>query len=85
MMNSMNSMTYYQNNFGTSTGFNVGLLSIMALVGLLVFLELTQPLLRKKTITILGRLRIRFSVVTWILFIIFMGVTYTKIVMVLTI
>ena len=81
----MSSMTYYQNNFGNSTGFNVGLLSIMALVGLLIFLELTQPLLRKKTITILGRLRIRFSVVTWILFIIFMGATYTKIVMVLTI
>ena len=79
----MSSMTYYQNNFGNSTGFNVGLLSIMALVGLLIFLELTQPMLRKKTITVLGRLRLRLNTVTWILFIIFMGIVYTKVVMII--
>jgi len=83
MMGFMSSMTYYQSTFDTDVGFNVGLLSIIVLIGLLIFLELTQPLLRRKTITILGRLRIRFSTVTWILFIIFMGITYTKVAMVL--
>ena len=83
MMGFMSSMTYYQSTFDTDMGFNVGLLSIIVLIGLLIFLELTQPLLRRKTITILGRLRIRFSTVTWILFIIFMGITYTKVAMVL--
>ena len=81
MMGFMSSMTYYQGTFGTDMGFNVGLLSIIVLIGLLIFLELTQPLLRRKTITILGRLRLRFSTVTWILFIIFMGITYTKVAM----
>jgi len=83
MMGFMSSMTYYQGTFNTNMGFNVGLLSIIVLIGLLIFLELTQPLLRRKTITILGRLRVRFSTVTWILFIIFMGITYTKVAMVL--
>ncbi len=83
MMGFMSSMTYYQGTFDTNMGFNVGLLSVIVLIGLLIFLELTQPLLRRKTITILGRLRLRFSTVTWILFIIFMGITYTKVVMVL--
>ena len=82
MMGFMSSMTYYQGTFDTDMGLNIGLLSIIVLIGLLIFLELTQPLLRKKTITVLGRLRVRFSTLTWILFIIFMGITYTKIVMV---
>jgi len=83
MMGFMSSMTYYQGTFDTNMGFNVGLLSVIVLIGLLIFLELTQPLLRRKTITILGRLRLRFSTVTWILFLIFMGITYTKVAMVL--
>jgi len=83
VMSSMISMTYYQGTFGSDMGFNVGLLSAIVLIGLLIFLELTQPLLREKTVTILGRLRLRFNTVTWILFIIFMGIVYTKVVMIL--
>lgn len=83
VMSFMSSMTYYQSTFGGDMGFNVGLLCSIVLIGLLIFLELTQPLLQKKTVAVLGRLRLRFSTVTWILFIIFMGIVYTRVVMVL--
>ena len=84
VMSFMFSSTYYQSSFGSDNmGFNVGLLSAIVLMGLLIFLELTQPLLQEKTVTILRRLRLRFNTVTWILFIIFMGIVYTKVVMIL--
>ena len=79
----MGSMTYYQSSFGSGIGFNVGLLCAIVLIGLLIFLELTQLLLRGKTVTILGRLRLRFNTVTWILFIIFMRIVYTTLAMIL--
>ena len=85
MMGFMSSMTYYQSSFGSGIAFNVGLLVTIVLIGLLIFLELTQPLLRERTIAILGRLRLRFNTVTWILFIIFMGIVYTKVLMILVI
>ena len=81
----MSSMSYYQISFGSEMGFNVGILVTVVLMVLLIFLELTQPLLQERTIAILGRLRLRFNTVTWILFIIFMGVVYTKVVMILVI
>ena len=84
VMSFMSSMTYYQSTFGSDIGFNVGLLCTIVLMGLLVFLELTLPLVRDKTVTVLGRLRLRFNSVTWILFIIFMGIVYTNVVMILT-
>ena len=84
MMSFMSSVTYYQSTFGSQPDFNVGLLYIIILIGLLIFLELTQPLLQGKATAVLGRLRLEYSTVTWILFIIFIGIVYTKIVMVLT-
>ena len=83
VMSSMSTMTYYQSTFGSDMGLNVGVIASVVLIILLIFLELTQPLLRQKTITVLGRLRLRFSTLTWILLIIFMGIVYTKVVMIL--
>jgi hypothetical protein len=83
VMSSMSTMTYYRSTFGTDTGLNVGIIASIVLLTLLIFLELTQPLLRQKTVAVLTRLRLRFSTVTWILFIIFMGIVYTKVVMIL--
>ncbi len=83
VMSFMSSSTYYQSSFGSDMGLNVGILVTVVLIGLLVFLELTQPLLQERTITILGRLRLRFSTATWILLIIFMGIVYIKVVMIL--
>lgn len=83
VMNSMATMTYYQSTFGSEMGFNVGLLYTVLLMALLIFLELSQPLLREKTIPLLGKLRLRLNTVTWILFIIFMGIVYTKVVLII--
>ncbi len=83
MMGFMSSSTYYQSSFSSGMGFNVGILVNVVLIGLLIFMELTQPLLQGRTTTILGRLRLRFNTVTWIVFIIFMGIFYTKVVMIL--
>jgi len=83
VMSSISTMSYYQSAFGSDIGFNIGLLSSVVLITLLIFLESTQPLLQAKTTTILGRLRLKFTTVTWILFIIFTGIVYTKVVMIL--
>jgi hypothetical protein len=83
VMGSMSSMTYYQSAFGSNLALNIGILVTIVLMGLLIFLELTQPLLKERTIATLGRLRLRFNTVTWILFIIFIGIVYTKVLMIL--
>ena len=83
VMSSMSTMTYYRSTFGSDMGLNVGIIAALVLITLLIYLELTQPLIQQKTVAVLGKLRLRFSTVTWILFIIFMGIVYTKIVMVL--
>lgn len=84
LMSSLSSMTYYQSTFGSQMNFNLGLLFTIVLAALLIFLELSQPLLQQRTITVLGRLRLRFSTVTWILFTIFLGIFYTSVMMVIT-
>jgi len=84
IMSSMSSMTYYQSTFGTQISFNLGLLFTLVLAVLLIFLELSQPLLQQRTINVLGRLRLRFNTITWILFIIFLGIFYTSVMMTIT-
>ena len=83
LMSSMISMTYYKTTFGVDMGLNVGVLVTMVLLILLVFFELTQAVVGGKAVAFLGRLRINFSTVTWILLIIFLGIVYTKVVMIL--
>ena len=84
VMSSISTMTYYQSSFGSAMEFNIGILCSLVLIGLLIFMELTQPLSQGKGIAILNRIKVRFSTVTWILFIIFMGIVYTKLVMIIT-
>ncbi len=83
VMSFMSTMTYYEGFLGANPGFNVGLLFSVVLILLLIFLELSQPLLEQKTILVLGNLRLRLNTVTWILLIIFMGIVYTRVVMIL--
>ena len=83
LMGSISTMTYYNAAFGDNMGMNVGLLASTILIALLIFLELTQPKLEAATVAVMGRLRLRFSTVTWILSIIFMGMVYTRVVMIL--
>ena len=72
-----------QSAFGNDMGLNIGVLYSIILIGLLIFLELIQALLKEKSIATLGRLKVRLSTVTWILFIIFMGIVYTRVIMIL--
>lgn len=83
VMSSMSSMTYYKSTFIPDMGVNIGIIFSLVLIVLLIFLELTQPVIAEKTVATLGRLRIRFSSVTWILFIIFIAMVYTRVVMIL--
>jgi hypothetical protein len=83
VMSSMTTTTYYNSTFGNDMGFNVGVLTSLVLIVLLIFLELTPPALQGKTLTVLEKLRIRFGTLTWILFMIFMGIVYTKVLMVM--
>ncbi|MBM2824987.1 MAG: hypothetical protein HW402_651 [Dehalococcoidales bacterium] len=84
VMSSMSTMTYYQSAFGIELGLNVGIIVSMVLIILLIFAELSKPEIEGGTVARLGRLRIRFSTVTWILLIIFTGIIYTKVVMILS-
>ena len=86
VMGFMASSTYYESSFGSpDEGLNVGLVISIVLIILLIFLELSEPLLTEGIHFVLGKLRIRFSTMTAILFIIFMGIVYTKIVMILAV
>lgn len=83
VMSSISTMTYYQSTFGNDMGVNIGIVAAIVLIILLIFLELTKPSLQQKTVATLGRLRLRFNTVTWLLFIIFIGMVYTKIALIL--
>ncbi len=79
----MGSMTYYQSTFGIDA-LNVGVVITMVLLLLLIFRELTQPVLaRSGTMATWARLRIKFSTLTWILLLIFIGLIFTRTAMIL--
>jgi len=84
VMSSMISVSYYEGAFGSDPGLNVGIIFSIVLIILLIYLELSEPLI-KKVLTIIGYLRIEFSRLSAILFIVFIGMVFTKIVMILTI
>ena len=84
VMSSMSTMTYYRSTFGRSIGLNVGIIISAVLITLLIFMELSQPVLENRPLATLRRLRARFSTVTWILFIIALGIVYTTVVIIIT-
>jgi len=84
LMSSMSTMTYYQTNFGTNLGLNIGIIVSIVLIALLVFLELHATQIQSKTVTVLGRLRMRLSTVTWILFVTFVSMFFAKIAMIIS-
>ncbi len=95
VMSSMSTSPYYQENFSTASGVNIGLFISISLILLLIALELVGAAVGETTGAhyssrpkqggfVLRRFKDKFSVLTWILFIIFMGIVYTKIVMILS-
>ena len=80
---SMSSMTYYDGSFGTNRALNSGLIFSIVLILLLIFLELSEPLLAEKSIPVIGKLRIRFTRLTAILFVIFVGMVFTQVALII--
>ena len=83
VMSSMISVEYFTDTFGTTAGLNTGIIIFIILIALLIFLELTQAITLGKGITILGSYRVGFRNMSTILFIIFIGMAFTKVVMVI--
>jgi len=78
-ISSMSSMGYYGNNFGTNRALNAGLIFSIVLIILLIYLELSEPLLAERSLRVIGDLRIRFSRLSAVLFIIFVGMVFTQV------
>ncbi|MFC1893760.1 hypothetical protein ACFLYR_07040 [Chloroflexota bacterium] len=52
VMSSMSTMTYYQTTFGNDMGLNVGIIASIVLIALLIFLELSQPIIGGRTVLV---------------------------------
>ena len=83
VMSSMLSMEYFNTTFGTASGLNTGIIIGVILIALLLFLELTQAVTTGKGTDILGRYRIGLGNISNILFIILLGMIFTRVVMIL--
>ncbi len=83
VMSSMASMTYYGSSFGNDHEPKVGLIISLTLVALLFFAEIVGPLPMSGTVSVLKRLRISLSTLLWVLLILFGGLIYTSVVIVL--
>ncbi len=84
VMSSMNSMVYYKDSFMATPGAFVGLIFSLVLIALLAFREVTGGVLHRKPVSITALLRVRFKTVAVILLIIFLGMVFTRIVMIFT-
>jgi len=77
MSSSITSQQFYDGSFADNNKLNVGLIFSIVLILLLIYLELTEHL-KDRTLTITGGMRIRFSRLSAILFIVFIGMVFTK-------
>lgn len=78
---SMASMAYYSNSYGFDEAVNVGVVFSIVLLFILIQVELTEPF--TKALNLLGRLKPRFNRLSMALFIIFMAMVFTEIIMVI--
>lgn len=79
---SITSMAYYDNSFGVKRVINVGVIFSVVLIALLIHVEVTEPF-HVNVLNILGRLRRRFTKLSAILFIIFITMIFSQIVMII--
>lgn len=77
----LTSMAYYEESFGVNKAFNVGVIFSIVLIMILIHMELTEPFMR--AVNFLARIRTRFNKLSGILFIIFMAMVLTEIVMII--
>jgi len=83
VMSYMTTMTYYDQVFENGATLNVSVIFSIVLIGLLIYLELTEPSLSDKTFKFIGNLRIRFSKLSTILFVIFIGMVFTQVALII--
>ena len=79
---SITSMAYYDNSFGIKRAINVGVIFSIVLITLLIHVEVTEPF-HNNVLNILGRLRRRFTKLSAVLFIIFITMIFSQIVMII--
>jgi hypothetical protein len=79
---SITSMAYYDNSFGVKKAINVGVIFSVVLIALLIHVEVTEPF-HNNVLNILGRLRRRFTKLSAVLFIIFITMIFSQIVMII--
>ncbi len=84
IMGSMTTMIYYQDSFLQNPGVQVGIVFALVLLALLIFREVTAVVRHRALGDSLASLRFKFATVAAILLIIFVGMIFTKIIMVLT-
>jgi len=84
MMSSMISMEYFTSSFGTTGGINTGIIISIILIVLIAFLELAQAKPVGRRIGILDRYKFNFNNMATILFIIFAGIVFTRVVMIIS-
>lgn len=82
-MSYMTTMAYYDQAFGDNSTLNVSVIFSIVLIGLLIYLELTEPSLPGKSFKFIGDLRIRFSRLSGILFVIFIGMVFTQVALII--
>lgn len=78
---SLASMKYYRGSYGFDKAVNVGVIFSIALLFILLTVELTEPYTR--SLSILGRLRPRFNRLSATLFIIFMAMVFTEVILII--
>ncbi len=83
VMGSMSSMVYYQDTFTTNVGLQVGMVFAIVLLLLLIFREVTVTVPRPVEVGNLGLLRVKFRFLAAILLIIFVGMIFTRVGLVL--
>ena len=83
VMSYMTTMAYYDQSFSDGAALNVGLIFSVVLITLLIYLELSEPHLYDKSFKVMGDLRIRFARLSGILFVIFVGMVFTQIALII--
>ena len=79
---SITSLAYYDTSFGVKKVINVGAIFAIVLVAVLLHVEVTEPF-HNNMLNILGRIRRRFSKLSAILFIIFITMIFSNVIMII--
>jgi len=83
VMTFMTSAGNYEASFAGNQGLNTGLLCSVVLILSLIFLELSEPVQAGRGKIML--LRTRIGALTWILLVIFLGMVFTRVAMILAV